>query len=280
MNQSTQLQTFEQANPYLVSRGIDEPKWNALLSTIYPGAKPDSVVMAIDYCAARGLDVMLKPVHLVPMNVKDAQTNQKAWRDVVMPGIGLYRIQADRSGNYAGADEPEFGPIITMEGTDAYNKAFSIKYPEWCKYTVRKVVGGNIVAFVAKEYWIENYAIQKAGTDAPNSMWKKRPFGQIAKCAEAQALRKAWPEIGNEPTIDEMEGKHFETDSHAPMEKEINPAPEVVNEYPQDQFDANLPKWAGAIQSGKLTANDVIAKASSKYPLSDQQVQIIQGVAA
>lgn len=38
-------------------------------------------------------------------------------------------------------------------------------------------------------------------------MWKKRPYGQLSKCAEAQALRKAWPEIGQQPTAEEMEGK-------------------------------------------------------------------------
>ena len=61
----------------------------------------------------------------------------------------------------------------------------------------------------AKELWKENYAV-KGGQEksvAPNAMWTKRPYGQIAKCAEAQALRKAFPEIGSEPTADEMAGK-------------------------------------------------------------------------
>lgn len=204
-------ENFAAQFPMLAQRGIDEPTWNALCNTIYPGANPDSVVMAIDYCKARGFDVMLKPVHLVPMQVTDARTKEKVWRDVPMPGIGMYRIQADRSGNYAGADEPEFGPDVTEEYPDPYNASVKIKvtYPQWCKYTVYKTVNGQRVAFHALERWKENYATQSSKTECPNSMWRKRPYGQLAKCTEAQALRKAWPEIGSEPTAEEMEGKEI-----------------------------------------------------------------------
>ena len=197
--------------PILVQRGIDEPTWNALCNTIYPGANPDSVVMAIDYCKARGLDILLKPVHLVPMQVTDARSKEKVWRDVPMPGIGMYRIQADRSGNYAGADEPVFGPDVTEEFQDPYNQSAKIKvtYPQWCKYTVYKMVNGQRVAFHALERWKENYATQSSKTECPNAMWRKRPYAQLAKCTEAQALRKAWPEIGSEPTAEEMEGKEI-----------------------------------------------------------------------
>jgi hypothetical protein len=40
-------------------------------------------------------------------------------------------------------------------------------------------------------------------------MWARRVRGQIAKCAEAQALRKAFPELCSLPTAEEMEGKHL-----------------------------------------------------------------------
>ncbi|MEB5773074.1 phage recombination protein Bet [Aeromonas caviae] len=212
--------------PILVQRGIDEPTWNALCNTIYPGANPDSVVMAIDYCKARGLDILLKPVHLVPMQVTDARTKEKVWRDVPMPGIGMYRIQADRSGNYAGADEPVFGPDVTEEFQDPYNQSAKIKvtYPQWCKYTVYKMVNGQRVAFHALERWKENYATQSGKTECPNAMWRKRPYAQLAKCTEAQALRKAWPEIGSEPTAEEMEGKEI-----------------IINEIPGNQPQQTSP---------------------------------------
>lgn len=188
----------------LQERGIDAPTWSALQNSIFPGAKPESIMMAIDYCHARGLDVLLKPIHLVPMSVKDAATGKFEFRDVPMPGIGLYRIQATRTNTYAGADAPEFGPMITKKlGGE------EVTFPEWCKYTVYKLIGDRVVAFSATEYWEENYATKGRDNQAPNAMWAKRPRGQLAKCAEAQALRKGWPEVGQDATAEEMSGKEM-----------------------------------------------------------------------
>ncbi|MCI1437097.1 MAG: phage recombination protein Bet [Acetobacter indonesiensis] len=170
-----------------------------LKDSLYPGAADDSVRMVIGYCRAASLDVMKKPVHIVPMWDNKA----KIMRDVVMPGIALYRIEASRTGEYIGKSEPEFGPLITME-----LGGVRVRFPEWCRMTVRRLVHGRECEFTAKEYWLENYATAKKDTDAPNTMWKKRAFGQLAKCAEAQALRMAFPEqTGGTNTDDEMEGK-------------------------------------------------------------------------
>jgi phage recombination protein Bet len=187
---------------------IDQHIWSALKNSLYTGAKDESIKMVLDYCKAAKLDPMQKPVHIVPMNVKNSLTGRYEYKDVVMPGVGLYRIQAARSNQYAGVSEPEFGEDVTcnLGGVD-------ITYPKWCKVTVKKLVNNTIVEFTAKEYWLENYATKKdpntkKDTPTPNSMWQKRPYGQIAKCAEAQALRKAFPEIiSQHVTAEEMEGK-------------------------------------------------------------------------
>lgn len=186
-------------------QAIDKNLYSALKNAIYPGAKDESVAMVLSYCKARGLDPLQKPVHIVPMYVEDKQTNEKKMRDVIMPGIGLYRIQAQRSGQYAGQTDPEFGDDIIESIC-----GISITYPKWCKVTVKKQMpNGEIVEFSSKEFWKENYASTKEG--APNAMWKKRPYAQLAKCAEAQALRKAFPDIIDQtPTAEEMEGKTFE----------------------------------------------------------------------
>jgi len=173
-------------------------------SSLYPTASANSIKLVLSYCRAAGLDPMQKPVHIVPMwNGK-----LKCMQDVIMPGIGLYRTSANRTGQFAGMSEPEFGP--TVEYTLDKQK-FNV--PEWCKITVRRqLASGHVGEFTAIEYWIENYAV-KGGQEksvAPNAMWAKRPRGQLAKCAQAQALRAAFPELGALPTAEEMEGKAIE----------------------------------------------------------------------
>jgi phage recombination protein Bet len=204
---------------------IDSAVLSALKSSLYTGAKDDSIQMVIEYCKACNLDPMQKPVHIVPMWDK----NTKSMKDTIMPGIGLYRIQAARSNKYAGVSEPEYGDTVntTLGGV-------SISYPEWCKVTVKKLVGNNIVEFTAKEYWLENYATARKDSTAPNAMWLKRPFGQLAKCAEAQALRKAFPEIiTQQPTAEEMEGKSFAENTKTVVEN--NTSQNALERYIEDE---------------------------------------------
>lgn len=247
---------------------MDEQELAHVLQTsLYPGAAMPSIKMVVAYCRASQLDPMQKPVHIVPMWDK----NSKSMRDVIMPGVGLYRTQAARSGEYAGMSEPEYGP-------DVYEKIGGVEmtYPKWCKVIVRRLLpNGIIVDFPAVEYWRENYATAGKDSEAPNAMWKKRPYGQIAKCAEAQALRKAFPEIGSQPTAEEMEGKEF----GGPVEQAPAKQAEVIlADYSDDQLNQNLPAWQKAANEGKFNAENMIAKIGTRYALSPAQQAVIRSI--
>lgn len=178
----------------LTERNIDTAVWTTLQNSVFPGAKDESILLAVDYCKARKLDILKKPCHIVPMSVTDAKTGNKNWRDVIMPGIYEQRITAFRTGQMAGQDEPVFGDTITFRGIEA---------PEWCRVTVYRFINNERCAFSHTEYFSEACATTKDGK--PNSMWSKRPRGQLAKCAEAGALRKAFPdELGGVITADEV----------------------------------------------------------------------------
>lgn len=263
--------------PRLPAMQMDEAElMQVLQSSLYPGASPASIKMVLGYCKAAGLDPMQKPVHIVPMWDGKAGGN----RDVVMPGIGLYRTQAARSG-CAGVTEPEFGPDVTetIGGTQ-------ITFPAWCRVTVkRRLSTGEVVEFTAKEFWKENYAVKggKERSIAPNAMWAKRPYGQIAKCAEAQALRKAFPEIGGEATADEMHGKSINEDFVDPHTGEIQqaaptPRPERPP-YPAERFDKKFPGWRDMVNDGSKTPADILAMVGSSYTLSPEQIKAITDLA-
>lgn len=179
----------------------EEDMIRVLSNSLYPGAKPESIALVLSYCRMNHLDPMLRPVFIVPTSVKKPDGTWET-RDVLMPGIADYRIKAARSGEYGGKSEPEFGPDVreTLSGV-------AVAYPAWCRITVRRIVQGHAREFVATERWLENYATAKRDTQAPNAMWKKRPYGQLAKVAEAQALRMAFPEFSAGYTMEEMQGK-------------------------------------------------------------------------
>ncbi|RJG10963.1 phage recombination protein Bet [Pseudomonas cavernicola] len=247
-----------------------------LSGSLYPGAAQNSVVMVLAYCKAAQLDPMLKPVHIVPIYQKG-----RGMVDVVMPGIGLYRIQAARTGQYAGISDPEYGPAIT-----ATLAGVEVTYPEWCRVTVkRQMASGQIAEFTANERWLENYATASRDSAAPNAMWKRRAFAQLAKCAEAQALRKAFPEVGSAPTADEMEGKAFDDSA-----RDVTPAasqaqreesePAALPAYPDGKLEESIPAWRASFDAGKSSADHVIAKISTKYTLSLEQIKKIEALEA
>jgi phage recombination protein Bet len=197
--------------------GIDEDAWQALVDAIFPTAKSVAgVLLALAYCKWRKLDPFKRTVHIVPMY------NAKLKRDVetVWPGISELRTTAFRTGSYAGCDECVFGPLVKKSFTDKVKKwkgqeeyyepeTIEVEFPEWAQMTVYRMVEGQRVPFVGpKVRWLASYG-KKGKTILPNDMWARRTDEQLEKCAEAAALRRAFPEeMGGDLSAEEMAGQH------------------------------------------------------------------------
>jgi len=199
--------------------GIDKSGWKALVEAIFPNAQAaESVILALSYCKARNLDPFKRCIHIVPVWDK----KKGRYVDTIWPGIGELRTTAHRTKSYAGRDKTEFGPMIeqTWDVTIWKDKKkvgteqVSVKFPEWAQVTVYRTIDGHRSAFAGPMcYWLESYSSTKDG--APNAMWQKRPIGQIDKCAEAAALRVAFPEeVGN----DYIDAEAHLQDSHPPVD--------------------------------------------------------------
>jgi len=105
----------------------------------------------------------------------------------IQTGIDGFRAVADRTGQYIGSSDAVFEEI----GNN----------PVQATVTVNKVVQGVIGNFTATARWSEYYPGKSQGF-----MWDKMPHTMLGKCAEALALRKAFPaQLSGLYTGDEMD---------------------------------------------------------------------------
>jgi phage recombination protein Bet len=242
--------------------GVSKTMWQTLVDATFPSAKTaNGVLLALDYCKRRNLDPFKRPVHIVPMRVNVG--GKWVDKETVWPGIGELRTTAFRTGNYAGCDPCNFGPTIDFTYTvypqnrndddvppedrvQAAGKDVTIQIPEWAQMTVYRMVQGQRVAFPGpRVYWVETYAT-RGKSDIPNEMWMDRKSGQIEKCAEAAALRRAFPEeLGGEYIVEEAWSNYKEPikDVTPPTAQKTAPAearPEPERDEPTGPTDAEI----------------------------------------
>ncbi|MCG5538990.1 recombinase RecT [Halorhodospira sp. 9622] len=113
---------------------------------------------------------------------------------------------------------------------------------------------------------------QAAGLTGKKGPWQDYPKRMIQMRARGFALRDVFP--------DALRGIAVAEEVRDIPEKDVTPEPanepEQLPAYPQDRFEENLPKWQQAIQGGRISVEEVIAKASSSYQLTDEQAERIR----
>jgi phage recombination protein Bet len=99
-------------------------------------------------------------------------------------GIDGYRSVAERTHEYLGSDEPTYEtPCPCGQKPEGH--------PAVARVVVHRAhASGHVVDQTGVARWHE--LVPPSGQD---SMWIKMPFNQLAKCAEAQGLRKAFPRV-------------------------------------------------------------------------------------
>ena len=135
---------------------------------------------------ARRLDPVRKQIHFVKRKTKRDGQWVDVWTSIV--GIDGFRAIAEQTGKYDGQDEPEFE-------YDDENRLCLARVRVWRKDISRPFVG------VAR--WGEY--VQTTADGNPTQTWQKMEHTMLAKCAEALACRKAFPEpLAGLYTGDEM----------------------------------------------------------------------------
>ncbi len=140
---------------------------------IAPGLDNDEFEVFKGICRATGLNPIMRQIYAIKRNDKNSPNGKRV---CYQTGIDGLRLIADRTGKYAGNDDPIFDYKL---GKDIPFKA---------TVTVYKIVSGVRCPFTATaltdEYW------PAKGQDY---FYEDRPHLMIGKCAEALALRKAFP---------------------------------------------------------------------------------------
>lgn len=164
---------------------MSKPQIELIKRTVARGASDDELRLFIQVCKGANLNPFLKQVFLVP------RWDSKEGREVraIQVSIDGFRAIAEESGAYAGNDDPIFEGEDTIKvGSEKATK--EIKVPNSARVVVYKMVGGQKCSFTATARWSEYYPGPKMGFQ-----WHMRPYLMLGKCAEALALRKAFPKL-------------------------------------------------------------------------------------
>ena len=155
--------------------GLTLDQYNILkTSPAFLGLTPSQLQWSLAFCKQMNINPFLNEVSF---QIRKARRGDN-WVETLVPvlHIGTMRIRAHRSGDFGGIDAPTF--TYKADGT-----------PDSCTIAVyRKSIERP---FVATCWWDE---VVQLHDGKPNASWEKMKRTMLAKCTEAAAHRKAFPD--------------------------------------------------------------------------------------
>lgn len=166
--------------------GFNRAQVELVKDTIAKGASDDELMLFLHMAQRTGLDPFSKQIYLIK------RWDNKEKREVMsaQTGIDGLRLIADRTERYA----PGRAPTFEYDNGGALFSATAY---------VKKFVRGEWHEVAATAHYDEY--VQRKRDGGVTQMWEEKPHIMLAKCAEALALRRAFPaDLSSLYTADEM----------------------------------------------------------------------------
>lgn len=154
-----------------------DSKRELLKNTVARNLTNDEFELFCLVCKRTGLDPFMKQVY--PVKRKDYKNNIDVM--TIQTSIDGFRAIAERTCHYAPGREPTY----TYDNDKRLISATSY---------IKKMTPDGTWHEVAATAFFDEYC-QRSKDGEPMQFWKKMPHVMLAKCAEALALRKAFPAV-------------------------------------------------------------------------------------
>lgn len=242
---SPALVRVEHAPAELAQLRYEEAERLIIRQSFMPGASDTEAAVLIKTAERMNLDVFKRQIHFVKRKAYNEETGAYEEKWAFQTSIDGFRGRAEETHDYEGVDEPAFSFEDTMNPiTGAPLGTLQLV----ARVTVHRR-GRRPTTGVAR--WSE--FVQKKRDGNPVRMWMTMPHHMLAKCAEALALRQAFPErLGGLYTDDEMGAGDAGDHEREPANARPDPASAVREK---------LAKEAERVKAAKAPTPDPIEEA-------------------
>jgi phage recombination protein Bet len=160
----------EDANLASVLDAYTSEQVEMIRRTVAQGANDIQIKLFLEFCQRRGLDPITKQVYWTPKGIITA--------------IDGFRAKAEETGCYR--------PGATVEIRDDQHRLLAVDVTVYKKSD--------------NEWWPVTERAYRDEYDAGTPVWKRMPYVMTAKCAEARAIRRAFPQhFGGMYAAEELE---------------------------------------------------------------------------